>query len=214
MALNAFEATLLARRGRVVESAQAAVEQDHIESELQRIESYFGTTKLDEIGSEDDQDPWGDLLLELQALLIDDIDDEAAFERFQNAVAESKASTIRELFEELLPMFTDQMPATTNHSELREMVAAAVDLYIEESTHEGQPISFDDFILYLAYARDDVDLKAMTDHDLAGLATIVDLDLRSAESLHSDGAITREELRWMQSDAERVRNELIRREEN
>lgn len=57
----------------------------------------------------------------------------------------------------------------------------------------------------------DVDLKAMDNDAIRGLAAIVLLDLKAAESLHDDGDITREELRWVQSDAERVRDECIRR---
>lgn len=58
----------------------------------------------------------------------------------------------------------------------------------------------------------DVDWDAMSDDNVRQLAELVGIDLTSAESLHADGKINDEELRWVYSDAEGVRNEMIRRD--
>lgn len=58
----------------------------------------------------------------------------------------------------------------------------------------------------------DVNWSAMSDDDVRKLAEIVGIDLSSAQLLHDDGKITDEELRWVYSDAEGVRNEMIRRD--
>ena len=58
----------------------------------------------------------------------------------------------------------------------------------------------------------DADLTAMSDDDLRTLADAVGMELKTCELLLIDGEIEEEEVRWVYSDAERVRNEMIRRD--